>query len=635
MRVDLKKWLFVGLTGEKPGFFREAQKWGLIEFIDKVKGPKKSPEKEVHLFLQALKILRSLPVHKQEESFQGDTASLAEKIIHLQKEIDQHEEEIRLDRLEMVRISPLGHFSLEDVKEIEKNSGRVLQFYCGKKGKKDLLKDVEELIYLTSDSALDYFLAIHTQPIAYPGLIEMKISASLDQLHKQVEIAKHKSKLASAQLHVLAKYDTLLHQALREALNGAHLDEAEKKSSNQLEGSLFSVAGWVPETQVATLTTLARHHAVHMEEIAIDEGDRLPTYLENTHAAKIGEDLVAIYDTPSTTDKDPSLWVLASFILYFSIIIGDGGYGLILLAITLYARYKLPRLEGVKKRVLNLATTLSIGCIVWGIATASFFGIAFEPGHSIRSGSPISFLAEKKAEFQRKNDTSTYKKWLIEYPDIKQAVTGKEMIENGSVIKNDVKTYPLFFELSDQVLMEWALVLGVFHLLLGMLRYALKNLTQIGWALFLLGAFLYIPAYLGTPSFVNYLMGVPIEKAGRAGWQMMCVGVPFAVIVSMFRNGWSGLADVMNVIQVFADTLSYLRLYALGLSGAILGSTINEMAAVLPFLPALLLIGAGHAINMSLCLMGGVIHGLRLNFIEWYHYSFEGGGKKFEPLQMK
>jgi len=102
----------------------------------------------------------------------------------------------------------------------------------------------------------------------------------------------------------------------------------------------------------------------------------------------------------------------------------------------------------------------------------------------------------------------------------------------------------------------------------------------------------------------------------------------------VLKNKWLGLLEIMNSIQVFADILSYLRLYALGLAGAIVAATINEMAAKMPVVIAFVVILMAHGINMILGIMSGVIHGLRLNFLEWYHYSFEGGGKAFKPLRL-
>ena len=95
-----------------------------------------------------------------------------------------------------------------------------------------------------------------------------------------------------------------------------------------------------------------------------------------------------------------------------------------------------------------------------------------------------------------------------------------------------------------------------------------------------------------------------------------------------------GILEITSLTAIFADILSYLRLYALGLSGSVVTATINDIAGSINltfFAVALWIIG--HIINMALSVVGGVIHGLRLNFIEWYHYSFEGGGKAFTPLK--
>jgi V/A-type H+-transporting ATPase subunit I len=114
---------------------------------------------------------------------------------------------------------------------------------------------------------------------------------------------------------------------------------------------------------------------------------------------------------------------------------------------------------------------------------------------------------------------------------------------------------------------------------------------------------------------------------------MMGTGLGLALGLSLIQNRIMGLLEIINIIQIFSDVLSYLRLYALGLAGAIIGVIVNEAAAKIPLFFGALILLFGHGLNMVLAVMGGVIHGLRLNFIEWYHYSFVGGGKLFSPLK--
>ena len=113
----------------------------------------------------------------------------------------------------------------------------------------------------------------------------------------------------------------------------------------------------------------------------------------------------------------------------------------------------------------------------------------------------------------------------------------------------------------------------------------------------------------------------------------MYVGLILAVGIAIFRHKLLGLLEASNLIQIFGDVLSYLRLYALGLAGSLLTATMLDLAASVPFVFGLIILLLGHAVNIVLGIMGGIIHGLRLNFLEWYHYSFEGGGRMFNPLR--
>ncbi len=112
----------------------------------------------------------------------------------------------------------------------------------------------------------------------------------------------------------------------------------------------------------------------------------------------------------------------------------------------------------------------------------------------------------------------------------------------------------------------------------------------------------------------------------------MIGGLILATALALIQHRLAGILEPMTVIQLFADAMSYLRLYALGLSGAMLISTMNDLAFSMNFVLGGIIIIFGHLVNIILAIMSGTIHGLRLNFLEWYHYSFEGGGKPFTPL---
>jgi V/A-type H+-transporting ATPase subunit I len=104
------------------------------------------------------------------------------------------------------------------------------------------------------------------------------------------------------------------------------------------------------------------------------------------------------------------------------------------------------------------------------------------------------------------------------------------------------------------------------------------------------------------------------------------------MLAALIQRGWQGLHEIANIVTVFSDVLSYLRLYALSLAGAIMAETFNQEGAGLGLFIGFIIILIGHIVNIGLSFMGGVIHGLRLNFLEWYHHCFYGGGRLFKPL---
>lgn len=638
MRVDVKKYLFIGLREEKKEFFERAQKLGIIHFI-KMEAGACELQKEVQLYVEAIKVLRhEVPVEQKELSDLKHAHQIAEEITKHKHALDKWSEEIRLAKLEIARIQIFGDFSLEDIQYINAHNNarghRVIQFFCTKKGN-EKAKEAEGLIYIGSEDVLDYFVAINKEPTFYEGMIEMKIDKSLGNVREALKKAEYEKKEIEHKLAHLACYKDFLHKALIDATNRMDLQNAEGSVKSELNNSVFFALGWVPVNKLNLIAELTDQTSVQVEEVAIEPEDPVPTYLENKNLARTGQDVINIYDTPNKDDKDPSLWVLFAFLIFFSIIIGDGGYGSVFLGLALYLRYKFPHLKAVKKRVLNLFTMICVGCIVWGILTSNYFGISLSPENPLRKMSIVTYLVEKKVGYNKDLNNEVYQTWLKDYPTLSPTASPHEMLKQGYIVKEGEKNYELLFDLTDQVMIELALVIGIIHIILGMLRYGFRRLSQLGWVLVIIGGFLYAPIILGTPTFLNYVYLVPVEKAADIGLQLMLFGLPLAVVLAIISVGLKGIFEFMSIIQIFGDVLSYLRLYALGLSGSIVSATINNMSSKLHFLVAVFLIIIGHLINMGLGVMSGIIHGLRLNFLEWYHYSFDGGGKPFKPLEIK
>jgi len=465
-------------------------------------------------------------------------------------------------------------------------------------------------------------------------MVEMIFDQSLSQLKEEVAKLNEEIRLDETQLKQQSKYLAFLRKAAVLSYNQYNLNRNLDFTKDELDDTLFAVEGWVPENKLPQLNEVVGDLGIFQEEVAIEESDVIPTYLENKGVGRIGEDLVHIYDTPSHTDKDPSLWVLFAFSLFFAMIVNDAGYGLAYLAIVLFLRFRLKDVKATGKRVLNLATMLSVSCIIWGVLTTSFFGIDIPVDSPLRRLSLLTWLSEKKAEYHMAIKDQTYQDYVYVYPKVIEAKSGQEFFQATQVTEAGVVTNDVLDNVGRNILLELALMIGIIHIALSFMRYLGRSWSGIGWIMVLIGGYLYFPHFLGETTLLHYVFGVPPDFGAVEGLQLMYAGLAVAVVLAIIQHRLGGLAEPMNVIQVFADVLSYLRLYALGLASGIVAQTINELYGAIPILIAIVLMVLAHGVNMAIGIMSGVIHGLRLNFLEWYHYSFDGGGKQFDPLRL-
>jgi V/A-type H+-transporting ATPase subunit I len=635
MIIPLKKYLFFGIQEDLDHFFERAQNQGYIEFIHPSgKKPVETPT-EVQTIVSAIKTLRKLPVKKPYLGG-GESAyavEIASRILVLKGEIERLSEEARILEAEIVRVAPFGDFSMEDIEYIEREGNRKIQFFCVKTAKGHRMNLGDEVIYVNTVYDLDYFITINKEVTHYPDMIEMRVDRSARELEAQLALVKESLHLLEIELKGFAGHIDFLRHVLVELLNDFHLAAAKKETQAPLGSSIFSIEAWIPENKVTAVFGMVDGMAILAENIAVEPEEKVPTYMENKGPNRIGEDLVKVYDIPSPNDKDPSGWVLWSFVLFFAMIVSDGGYGLVFLALAFFLKTKFPQVKGITKRLFKLTFILAAACIVWGILTSSYFGVNFNPQSPIVKFSPITYLVKKKAAYHISKQDEVQKEWVQKYPEVAEVSDPEEFIMKTSEIKEGKLVYDAFDEYKDSIFLELSLLIGVIHVSISLLRYLFRNLAGLGWLLFLIGGYLYFPFVLQATSMLHYLGIIDPDVAAKIGLQMIYGGIGLAVVLALIQKRLKGLAEITVIIQVFSDVLSYIRLYALSLAGAMLASTFNDLGSTIGLAAGVLIILLGHLVNIQLGLMAGVIHGLRLNFLEWYHYSFEGGGKLFNPLK--
>ncbi len=627
MRIDAQKILFIGPESKKKLFFETCQEFGVVHFIEPKGFIKPGSALEVERCTDALRILRS---YKTCEVFQKDNGHdvdvIISDILHAKEEIFnlQNQKNSLLQELDYLQL--YGAFSLEDTNELN------LSLWNGKSSLR-LAEKQPELYSFGTIEGIEYFATFAKDFKGSEGLTAIPIEKSTQDMLEEVQICQTSIEALEGRIKDALHHEKRLRNALVEASNKQHLNHAQLTAGRALDEMLFYAEGWVPLNKVAEVLARASKMNIWAELLEKEEHDIPPTVLQNKGTSRIGEDLVHIFDTPSSTDKDPSLWVLTFFSLFFAMIVGDGGYGLVFLAITFYIWKKYHPKEGLGRRFIKLVGILATTCILWGLCIHSFFGISLSPENPLRSHSPLTWLVEKKASYYLKTHDTWYQEAVRAHPALANATTPQQFLYSDySMAPNGKEIYNLF---ADNVMFELALLIGSLHILFGFLRYGRKNPIGLGWALFLVGGYLYLPGYLKALSILTYAFGFSPEMMTYVGFHLLTLGPIISVSIALVKNGFTGIFEVMTGIQVFADVLSYLRIYALALAGAIVGNVINGSIDKLPLFVVPVVLIVAHLVNILLGIVGGVIHGLRLNFLEWYHYSFEGGGKEYRPLSRK
>ena len=305
------------------------------------------------------------------------------------------------------------------------------------------------------------------------------------------------------------------------------------------------------------------------------------------------EVLTDMYGRPAYNGFDPTPFISVFFLLFFALCMGDAGYGLILILIGL----ALKKVDSFKS-LAPLVVTLGIGTVVVGFFLHTFFSIDIAKWEVFK---PVSFLF---------------------LPDQIAGYAG------GMVL---------------------SLIVGIIHLCLAMSVKAIEavkvngfsaSLGTLGWTTLIVGGVI-----VGALALAGVL-SAPVTKI-----VVIVLGIVSAIGIfplntkgrSPVVNSALGLWDTYNTVTgLLGDVLSYLRLYALGLAGGMLGMAFNDMGkmvlgdgsnAVL-WIPFVLLVVIGHTLNIAMCALGAFVHPLRLNFLEFFKNSgYEAKGQVYNPLR--
>lgn len=343
--------------------------------------------------------------------------------------------------------------------------------------------------------------------------------------------------------------------------------------------------GYCPEDVVESVKTAADKNGWGYIIEVPDDPSEVPTLLRNRKPLRIIEPLFKFMGTlPGYHEVDVSFIFLLFFSLFYAMIIGDAGYGLLFLTGTLFARIKMKKAP---MEPFALFFVLSIATIIWGSLTGTWFG----------------------------------SKTLAQWSPLKRLIIEPMFSFNDSAE-------------ATNFMMKFTFFLGLIHLTIGRLMAFLKKLpsiqavAELGWIMIVAGIFFMADLLVLSnplPKFVLPLMATGIVVVGIfANFQKN----PVKMIGSFFGTV---LISSLNVISGFSDVVSYIRLFAVGVASVTVAASFNAMAGgiLAPFVLIL-----GHGLNIILGLMSVMVHGVRLNMLEFSgHLGQEWSGKEYRPFK--
>lgn len=368
-------------------------------------------------------------------------------------------------------------------------------------------------------------------------------------------------------------------------ITAADIVKAELKESFLATESSAFIQGYIPAKKTAELETIADKYACCLDifDVPLDDPEDIPILLENKKLVEPFESVLGLYSYPLYTGLDPTLIMSIFYFVIFGLMFGDFFYGLIL-TVGGYAFLKLAKPKKGMRQLISVFAICGVSCMICGILFGGYFG------------DMPSAIAQN----------------LFGKPALNQAI--------------------IFDPLANPIgYLAISMGVGFIHIFTGMgiKMYTLIKRGEVLDAVFGIGMWYLIFGGIGlyfiTPA------GIWVTVAGIVGMALMKEHTIKNPIIRVFK----GLFGLYDIISYLADVLSYARILALGLSGAVIAMVVNLLGtmagAPAGFFTLILATAVGHSLNMALSLLGAFVHAARLQYIEFFGKFYEDGGRPFSP----
>ncbi|MDR0893007.1 MAG: ATPase V [Mediterranea sp.] len=601
----MKKLTFLVYHKEYETFLEQIRQLGVVHVVQKQRG---EMDESLQRFVQKRTLYKNLlqTMHNRADK-QLDkelhTERTGEEIVNGYEQclnrIQLLEQQLAAVEKEHSQMEIWGQFDWTVVSRL-KEAGWLLLFYtCSEREYKEEWTEEYNALTVAETGGHRYFVTITPtrpdlalEPLRLPGhsLLELE--------NRKVTVEQELEEANTAMTAYCNANGRTLERCLLQLEGDIDLLKVRLNSEQMAEGAVLLMEGWIPEECEAAVTELLDQSGVYYEIRKAKREDKAPIKLKNNGFMRMYEVLTKMYGVPDYAEFDPTPLIGPFFTLFFGFCMADAGYGVILILLGLLLKKKVSKsMAG----IMNLVITLGVATTIMGTILGTCFGVDL---------------------------------FKLDMPEwLKPIMVGGKTEIGGMTYDRQ---------------MVLALIIGVLHISIAMtvkavtetVRFGFKeSLSAWGWLLLVVGF-----VCTGTLAFFEV---IPQDVST---WAFIAIGSVSAIGIYLLNNlhrnilvnVGAGLWDTYNMATgLMGDVLSYIRLYALGLAGAMLGGVFNQLAFMVHDatggVPGWLFCGVililGHSLNIAMSCLSAFVHPIRLTFVEYFKNSgYDGRGEAYKPF---
>ena len=606
MITKMKKLTFLVYHKEYEEFLNSLRELGVVHIVEKQQGAADNTElqENIRLFNRLAATLKLLQNQKHEKNAviatEGGTATRGMQVLDevdaLQTEHGKLSQQLQSYAKEKEVLEVWGNFEPTGIQKL-KDAGYIIGFYsCSEGNYKEeweteynamIVNRISSKVFFVTVTKAGQEVDLDVEQAKLPAYSLSRLEALYDTTEQAIE-GNEKKLVALSETDIPS-----LKAALKELQSQIEFSKVVLSSEQTAGDKLMLIEGWAPAYSKVEIEAYLNDAHVYYEITDPMPGDNVPIRLNNKGFFAWFEPICKLYMLPKYNELDLTPFFAPFFMVFFGLCLGDSGYGLFLfLGATAY-RLLAKKVTPSMKSIISLIQVLSASTFFCGLLTGTFFGANI---------------------------------YDLDWPLV-QRLKHAVLMDN-----NDM------FRLS--------LILGVIQILFGMVLKAVNQTIQFGFK-YAIATIGWIILLVSTAVSALFASSELLSMGGTAYKVVLCISGAMIFLFNtpgknIFMNIGLGLWDSYNMVTgLLGDVLSYVRLFALGLSGGILAGVFNSLAVGMspdnviagPIVMVLIFV-IGHAINMFMNVLGAMVHPMRLTFVEFFKNSgYEGGGKEYKPFK--